>query len=147
MDEAHSIGALGIHGRGVCEQTGVNPEDVDVLMGTFTKAFGSVGGYVAGPPEFVEMLRHKAYGTTYATAFSPPCAQQALSALRIISGEDGTDDGEKRIRKLHENSNYFRRRMEEEGKFQFSKLWFLIENHNCYVLCLSSRFNFEDSYR
>lgn len=45
VDEAHSIGALGKTGKGVCEQTGVNPADVDVLMGTFTKAFGSVGGY------------------------------------------------------------------------------------------------------
>lgn len=47
MDEAHSIGALGDTGRGVCEQTGVDPADVDILMGTFTKAFGSVGGYIA----------------------------------------------------------------------------------------------------
>lgn len=48
VDEAHSIGALGANGKGVCEQTGVDPSDVDVLMGTFTKAFGSVGGYLAG---------------------------------------------------------------------------------------------------
>lgn len=48
VDEAHSIGALGKTGRGVCEHWGVNPDDVDILMGTFTKAFGSVGGYIAG---------------------------------------------------------------------------------------------------
>ncbi|CAI7926963.1 unnamed protein product, partial [Closterium sp. NIES-54] len=47
LDEAHSIGALGRTGRGVCEVAGVDPADVDVLMGTFTKSFGSAGGYIA----------------------------------------------------------------------------------------------------
>ena len=48
LDEAHSIGALGPHGRGVCDYWGVNTNDVDILMGTFTKSFGSAGGYIAG---------------------------------------------------------------------------------------------------
>jgi len=47
VDEAHSIGALGPTGRGICEHYGVNPFEVDILMGTFTKSFGSSGGYVA----------------------------------------------------------------------------------------------------
>ena len=48
MDEAHSIGAVGKTGRGVCELLGVDPVDVDIMMGTFTKSFGSCGGYIAG---------------------------------------------------------------------------------------------------
>lgn len=48
MDEAHSIGAVGKTGRGVCELLGVKPADVDIMMGTFTKSFGSCGGYIAG---------------------------------------------------------------------------------------------------
>lgn len=48
LDEAHSIGAVGPTGRGVTELFGVNPADVDVLMGTFTKSFGAAGGYIAG---------------------------------------------------------------------------------------------------
>lgn len=48
LDEAHSIGAVGPTGRGVTELFGVNPADVDVLMGTFTKSFGAAGGYLAG---------------------------------------------------------------------------------------------------
>ncbi len=48
LDEAHSIGALGKGGRGVCEAQGVDPADVDIMMGTFTKSFGSCGGYIAG---------------------------------------------------------------------------------------------------
>ena len=48
LDEAHSIGALGPNGRGVLDYFNMNPRDVDVLMGTFTKSFGAAGGYIAG---------------------------------------------------------------------------------------------------
>lgn len=48
LDEAHSIGALGPHGRGVLDYYNCNARDIDVLMGTFTKSFGSAGGYIAG---------------------------------------------------------------------------------------------------
>lgn len=48
LDEAHSIGALGPRGRGVIDYFGLDPGDVDVLMGTFTKSFGAAGGYIAG---------------------------------------------------------------------------------------------------
>ena len=47
LDEAHSIGALGAGGRGACEECGVDPADIDIMMGTFTKSFGSCGGYIA----------------------------------------------------------------------------------------------------
>ena len=47
LDEAHSIGAMGATGRGVCEYWGVDPADIDIMMGTFTKSFGSAGGYIA----------------------------------------------------------------------------------------------------
>ena len=48
VDEAHSIGAIGSHGRGVVDYFQVNSDDIDVHMGTFTKSFGSAGGYIAG---------------------------------------------------------------------------------------------------
>lgn len=115
VDEAHSIGALGKTGRGVCEHWGVDPADIDILMGTFTKAFGSVGGYIASDQELIDHLRYKSYGTIYSTPLSPVCAQQALGALRVIMGEDGTNEGQKRIQRLHQNSNYFRTRLIEEG--------------------------------
>lgn len=51
LDEAHSIGAMGPHGRGVTDYYGVDPKEVDILMGTFTKSFGAAGGYIAG--EFI----------------------------------------------------------------------------------------------
>jgi serine palmitoyltransferase len=119
VDEAHSIGALGKTGRGICEHWGVDPADVDILMGTYTKAFGSVGGYIAGPKAFVDFLRSQSYGSVYSAAMSPPCAQQALSALRVIMGLDGTNEGAQRIQRLHDNSNYFRDRLRELGFFVF----------------------------
>lgn len=48
LDEAHSAGALGRNGGGICDYHRVDPRDVDILMGTFTKSFGSAGGYIAG---------------------------------------------------------------------------------------------------
>ena len=48
VDEAHSIGAMGNTGRGICEHYGVKPSDIDILMGTFSKSFGASGGYIAG---------------------------------------------------------------------------------------------------
>lgn len=56
LDEAHSIGAVGSTGRGVTELFGVNPADVDVLMGTFTKSFGGAGGYIAGKKVSVQYI-------------------------------------------------------------------------------------------
>ena len=48
LDEAHSIGAMGKRGRGVADVWDCDPRDVDIMMGTFTKSFGSAGGYIAG---------------------------------------------------------------------------------------------------
>ena len=47
LDEAHSIGAMGPNGRGVTDYFGVDPADIDIMMGTFTKSFGAAGGYIA----------------------------------------------------------------------------------------------------
>eukprot|EP01119_Soliformovum_irregulare_P001180 TRINITY_DN10891_c0_g1_i1.p1 TRINITY_DN10891_c0_g1~~TRINITY_DN10891_c0_g1_i1.p1 ORF type:complete len:509 (+),score=125.59 TRINITY_DN10891_c0_g1_i1:99-1625(+) len=108
VDEAHSIGALGNTGRGVCEHWGVNPADIDILMGTFTKAFGSVGGYIAADKAYIDYMRKTSYGQIYCSSMSAPCAQQALAALKVIAH---TEDGKRRIKQLHDNSNYFRSRL------------------------------------
>lgn len=55
LDEAHSIGAMGATGGGVCDYLGVDPRDVDIMMGTFTKSFGSAGGYIAGEWEEIKI--------------------------------------------------------------------------------------------
>lgn len=57
LDEAHSIGALGSRGRGVVDHFELEPSDVDVMMGTFTKSFGAAGGYIAGKRVSVKVAR------------------------------------------------------------------------------------------
>lgn len=68
LDEAHSIGAVGPHGRGVVDFYGCDPKDVDVLMGTFTKSFGSAGGYIAGSAELIEYLLNNSHSNCYASS-------------------------------------------------------------------------------
>lgn len=111
LDEAHSIGALGATGRGVCEAQGVDPADVDVMMGTFTKSFGSCGGYIAGSRETIAYLRACVPAELYATAMSPPSVEMVLSALRLIRGDDGSGRGARKIAQLHGNADYFRSRL------------------------------------
>ena len=48
LDEAHSIGAMGPNGKGIVDYFGLNPQDIDIMMGTFTKSFGAAGGYIGG---------------------------------------------------------------------------------------------------
>eukprot|EP00475_Leptophrys_vorax_P045658 TRINITY_DN9563_c0_g1_i1.p1 TRINITY_DN9563_c0_g1~~TRINITY_DN9563_c0_g1_i1.p1 ORF type:complete len:501 (-),score=113.30 TRINITY_DN9563_c0_g1_i1:66-1499(-) len=115
VDEAHSIGAMGRTGRGVCEYRGVNPEDVDILMGTFTKSFGAVGGYIAGSRELIDYMRETCAGSAYSASISPACCRQIISSMKIISGEDGTDIGQKKLMAIRENSNYFRKALMDMG--------------------------------
>lgn len=115
LDEAHSTGAMGKKGRGVCDYYGIDPKEVDILMGTFTKSFGSAGGYIAGTKRLINYVRSFGHAHTYAIAMSPPIAQQIFTSMSIIMGEDGTDAGEKRIRQLARNTKYFRRRLHQMG--------------------------------
>uniref|UniRef100_A0A7N6A278 serine C-palmitoyltransferase n=1 Tax=Anabas testudineus TaxID=64144 RepID=A0A7N6A278_ANATE len=114
LDEAHSIGAVGPSGRGVTELFDVDPTDVDVMMGTFTKSFGASGGYIAGKKELVDYLRSHSHSAVYASAMSPPVTEQIIRALKCLMGKDGSTEGE-RIRQLAENSRYFRARLKEMG--------------------------------
>lgn len=111
VDEAHSIGALGATGRGVCEFTGVDPKDVDILMGTFTKSFGAVGGYIAADKNIIDFLRATSMSSLYSASISPPACQQIISSMKIILGEDGTDLGQKKLKAIVANSDHFRNRL------------------------------------
>ncbi|XP_012217853.1 serine palmitoyltransferase 2 isoform X2 [Linepithema humile] len=115
VDEAHSIGATGKRGRGVCDYYGIDPHEIDILMGTFTKSFGSAGGYIAGTKALINYLRIHSHAHTYAVSMSPPVTQQIITSMRIIAGEDGTDAGDKRIKQLARNTKYFRRRLNQIG--------------------------------
>ena len=108
VDEAHSIGALGPNGGGVCDYFGINPSDVDILMGTLTKSFGANGGYIAGDKAIIEKLRATNAGTLYGESPAPPVLSQIASALRMITGELMPGQGEERLQRLAFNSRYLR---------------------------------------
>ncbi|XP_077095335.1 serine palmitoyltransferase 2 [Siphateles boraxobius] len=115
LDEAHSIGALGPSGRGVVEYFGLDPKDVDIMMGTFTKSFGASGGYIGGRKDLIDYLRTHSHSAIYATSMSPPVLEQIITSMKCIMGEDGMTIGRSRIQRLAENTVYFRRRLREMG--------------------------------
>ncbi len=84
VDEAHALGVLGPDGRGVCAEAGVAP---DVLVGTFGKAFGGAGAFVAGSPALVLWLWNRARSFVFSTAMSPVLAAAALQGLSLATAE------------------------------------------------------------
>ncbi|CAF2829932.1 unnamed protein product [Rotaria sp. Silwood2] len=111
MDEAHSIGAMGKTGRGIVDYFNIDTNDVDILMGTFTKSFGSAGGYIAGKKSLIDHIRANSHANTYASSMSAPIVQQIISSLRLLNGPEG----KKRICQLADNTRYFRQKLVNMG--------------------------------
>ncbi|MDF2388091.1 aminotransferase class I/II-fold pyridoxal phosphate-dependent enzyme [Nostoc ellipsosporum NOK] len=101
VDEAHSIGVLGKHGRGIGEYFGIDPQDVDLWMGTLSKSFASCGGYIAGSKALVEYLKYTAPGFLYSVGITPANAAAALSAIQVLKAEP------QRVAKLHDRAQLF----------------------------------------
>ncbi|QSZ37167.1 hypothetical protein DSL72_009261 [Monilinia vaccinii-corymbosi] len=108
IDEAHSIGAMGPRGRGVCDYFGIDPAEIDILMGTLTKSFGANGGYISGEKHIIDKLRQTNAATMYGESPTPAVLMQILSALKIISGEIVPGQGEERLQRIAFNSRYLR---------------------------------------
>ena len=108
VDEAHSIGALGPRGRGVCDYFGVDPAEVDILMGTLTKSFGANGGYVAAEKHIIDKLKSTNAATLLGESPTPGVLMQILTALKLISGEIAPGQGEVRLQRIAFNSRYLR---------------------------------------
>ncbi|MEU5703903.1 aminotransferase class I/II-fold pyridoxal phosphate-dependent enzyme [Streptomyces aurantiacus] len=86
IDGAHDIGLLGAGGRGVAEHFGLMDE-VDLYTGTFSKCFGSIGGFLAGPAEVIHFLRYTARSVLFTASMPPASAAAAVAALEIIASE------------------------------------------------------------
>ncbi|PSR72139.1 hypothetical protein PHLCEN_2v11987 [Hermanssonia centrifuga] len=86
IDEAHSVGALGPHGRGITDYYGINPRSIDILMGTFTKSFGAAGGYISGNKGLIDRLRIAGHSGAYAEGMSPPVLTQVIASMASIMG-------------------------------------------------------------
>ena len=86
IDDAHGLGVLGETGAGTAEHFGLT-DQVDIIMGTFSKSLASLGGFVAARKEVVEYLKHKARALIFSASISPPNTAAALEALRILRSE------------------------------------------------------------
>ena len=101
LDEAHSIGALGATGRGLCEYTGVDPNDIDLIIGTLSKSFASCGGFVCAKASVIRWFRYTLPGFVYSVGLSPVISAAALAALDLAQAEPW------RIERLVHNSELF----------------------------------------
>jgi 8-amino-7-oxononanoate synthase len=87
VDEAHALGVLGEHGKGIREHCGVPSGDVDIWMGTLSKTLAGCGGFVAGPQALIDILRHLAPGFLYSVGLAPALAAGSLAALERLIAE------------------------------------------------------------
>jgi 8-amino-7-oxononanoate synthase len=102
VDEAHSLGVLGPEGRGTVHHFGVN-KDVDIVMGTFSKSLGSMGGFIGGSREMVEFLKHKARCFIFTASLAPAVVGGVLKALEIMRAEpERIEQLWRNTRKMHE---------------------------------------------
>ena len=108
VDEAHGIGVFGKQGRGVCDHFGLTDE-VDLIMGTFSKSLASIGGFIAGDFDTINWLRHTCRSYIFSASNTPAATAAAMEALHIIQQEP------ERIEKLWDVTRYALRRFREEG--------------------------------
>ncbi|ANB14817.1 serine C-palmitoyltransferase LCB2 [Sugiyamaella lignohabitans] len=115
VDEAHSIGAMGPTGRGVCDFFNVSPASVDILMGTLTKSFGATGGYIAADRGVIDRLKIHNMANCYAEAVTPPVLAQIQSSLLTIANKINPGEGTERLQRLSFNSRYLRLGLKKLG--------------------------------
>lgn len=108
VDEAHGIGVFGREGRGVCDHFGLTDE-VDLIMGTFSKSLASIGGFIASDFDTINWLRHTSRTYIFSASNSPAATAAALEALHILQKEP------ERIEHLWDVTNYALKRFREEG--------------------------------
>ena len=86
VDESHAVGVLGLEGRGVCELQGVE-DQVDIVMGTFSKAFAALGGFIAGRREVIDYIKHNGGGHIFSASLPPAVVETVRTVLHIIETE------------------------------------------------------------
>jgi 8-amino-7-oxononanoate synthase len=108
VDEAHSLGVFGEHGRGIAEHFDLEDE-VDLVMGTFSKSLATVGGFIAGKAEIIDYIKHEARAQIFTAAIPPGSVAAVEAALGIIEAEP------ERRERLWENTRYMLRELEGLG--------------------------------
>lgn len=108
VDEAHGIGVFGRNGRGVCDHFGLTDE-VDLIMGTFSKSLASIGGFIAADSTIINWLRHNARSYIFSASNTPAATASAMEALHILQEEP------ERIERLWDVTRYALRSFKEAG--------------------------------
>ncbi len=108
VDEAHGLGVFGKDGRGVCDHFGVT-DDVDLIMGTFSKSLASIGGFIASDKDTINYLRHTSRTYIFSASDTPAATAAAMEALHILQKEP------ERIEHLWHVTKYALKRFREEG--------------------------------
>ncbi len=108
VDDAHGLGVLGAHGRGTAEYFGLENE-VDIIMGTFSKSLASLGGYMAASKRVVEFVKHTSRPYIFCASITPASVACALASLRILKREP------ERVKALLDISEYMRNGLKKLG--------------------------------
>ena len=108
VDDAHSVGVIGVGGRGTASYYNVEDE-TDLIIGTFSKTFASLGGFVAGPERIINFLKHHSPGLIFSASPTPPSVAAALEALAILEEQPELVD------QLQHNVKYIRKRFVDNG--------------------------------
>jgi 8-amino-7-oxononanoate synthase len=109
VDEAHSLGAVGHSGRGICEQQGLNPADIDILTGSLSKAIPSSGGFVAGSSGLKIYIQHGSAPYMFSAATTPANAAAALETLRML------EEDPSHMARVRENTTRLRHGLDKLG--------------------------------
>ena len=108
VDDAHGEGVLGSHGRGIVDHFELHGR-VDVEIGTFSKAIGTVGGCAAGSERLISYLKQKARPFLFSSAVTPPDVAATIRSIEILSKDDSL------VKKLWSNGDYFKQQMKKTG--------------------------------
>ena len=109
VDDAHATGVLGKTGRGTCEYFGLNHGEVDLVVGTCSKSFASIGGFVVGDEDILHYIQHISRSMIFSAALPPASAASIIKAIDIIETEP------ERIKRLWDNSKYLLERFKAMG--------------------------------
>ena len=108
VDDAHGEGVLGDSGRGIVDHFNLH-DRVDFEMGTLSKAFGVIGGYVAGPEEAIDYLRQRGRPFLFSSALNPPDVAAAIASVEILQHSDEL------VKKLWDNTNFLQKGLRDLG--------------------------------
>ena len=108
IDDAHSVGVIGKGGRGTASEFNLEKE-IDLTMGTFSKTFASLGGFVAGPERVINYIKHFSLALIFSASPTPASVASALAALDILEKEP------ERVQKLISNADYMRKGLKKKG--------------------------------